>query len=164
MGISTVYGELVVDTAKQLKFTVTSDDVSTGQPRLSRDCPGNHGLCRAMNSALPEIDFHDIRMHLSRTYVRMPAATAAEQFGAKVPPAEAGNFVWLRFTNAPGLRDQVYSMDKHKKFNPGEYLLWVPNPPPKRRKSKEHRAKLARSMQGTRQRSLSGVRKWGVNR
>jgi len=164
MEISSLYGELVVDAGTQVKFTVTPDDVSSGQPRLSRDCPGNHGLCRVMKSAIPKIDFNDIRMHLSRTYVRMPAAMAGEKFGAKVPPAEAGHFVWLRFSNAPSLREQVYSMDTHQKFEPGEYLLSIPRPAPKRHMSKENRAKIARSMRGTRQRSLNGVRKWGVNR
>jgi hypothetical protein len=163
--ITNLDGELVVDATGPLKFTVTPSDVSTGQPRLARDCPGNHGVCRALKSVLPAVGFHDIRIHLTRTYVRMPGVKAAEEFGAKVPPEEKGNFVWLRFANAKPLRDQVYSMDTRKKFEPGEYSLWKPDPPPPtRHHTKEAIAKMARATRGQRQASLSGVRKWKVNR
>jgi len=157
-------GELVVDTTKPLKFTVTADDVSAGQPLLSRDCPGNHGVCRILKSALPTIDHNDVRMHLSRTYVRMPAATAAEQFGATIPQEEKDNFIWLRFENGTELREQVYSMDKRKKFEPGEYRLSVREPRTPKTLKSEHVAKVARAQRGQRKRSLSGIRKWGANR
>ena len=108
-------------------------------------------------------------MHLSRTYVRMPAKVACEEFGAEDVPSTAKN-VWVRFGNSQELSEQVYKMDKQEEFTPGKYRLAPVKPPgPKQRakataanRLKEASHRVARRM--SQQRSLEGVRKFGINR
>lgn len=157
--------ELVVDATRPLQFTVEPNDVAEGKRRDKRDCPGNHGICRALKSVLPNLLNEEIQTALTRTYVRMPRAVATKEFGAAVPPHE--KIVWVRFANDLPLRDQVYRMDKHEKFEPGEYkLVTAPTAPRKteRHLTKEHKTKIARAKRGQSYRKLEGVRKWGANR
>jgi hypothetical protein len=105
-------------------------------------------------------------VHLSRTYVRVPAKVAREVFGTPVPSTATN--VWLRFGNSSKLSEQVYKMDKQEEFTPGKYRLAAVKPPKPKRQAKtaatprKPRIKVARRM--SQQRSLEGVRKFGINR
>lgn len=165
----TVNGELVVDARKPLRFEVSDDDVKSGKALKSRECPGNNGVVRALKAVHPELTNKEVRVHLSRTYIRTPAKVACEEFGAEDVPSTAEN-VWLRFGNPEELSAQVYKMDRQEEFTPGNYRLAPVRPPSakiaaKKAKAatpKKPRIKVARRM--SQQRSLQGVRKFGINR
>jgi hypothetical protein len=165
----TVNGELVIDARKPLKFEVSDHDVKTGKALKSRECPGNNGVVRALKALHPELTNKEVRVHLSRTYIRTPAKVACEEFGAEGLPSTADN-VWLRFSNPRELSEQVYKMDKQEDFTPGNYRLAPVRPPSakiaaKKTKAaipKKPRIKVARRM--SQQRSLKGIRKFGINR
>ena len=166
----TVNGELVVDARKPLKFEVSEDDVKSGKALRSRECPGNNGVVRALKAVHPELTNKEVRVHLSRTYIRTPATIACEEFGAEDVPSTA-KIVWVRFGNPPELSKQVYKMDRQEEFTPGNYRLAPVRPPSakiagkaatKSAAQKKPRIKVARRM--SQQRSLMGVRKFGINR
>ena len=164
----TVGGELVVDARKPLRFEVSDQDVKTGKALKSRECPGNNGVVRALKAAHPELTNKEVRVHLSRTYIRMPVKVACEEFDAEDVPSTAKN-VWVRFGNSHELSEQVYKMDRQEEFTPGNYRL-AAVPPSAKLAAKKARAatpkkpriKVARRM--SQQRSLRGVRKFGINR
>jgi hypothetical protein len=154
-------GELVVDARKTVEFDVSENDVSTGKALKSRECPGNNGVCRALKAVHPSLQNKEIRVHLSRTFIRVPVEVAKNEFGAIVPPKETGDHVWLRFQNADQLKDEVYKMDRKDEFKPGKYALYAPatrRPRPKSTKPRKQPKAIASH------RSLKGVRKWGINR
>ena len=169
----TVSGELVVDARKPLRFEVSDDDVKRGKALMSRECPGNNGVVRALKAVHPELTNKEVRVHLSRTYIRTPTKVACEEFGAEDVPSTAKN-VWLRFGNSQELSAQVYKMDRQEQFVPGNYRLAPVRPPSakiaakaakaatKPAAPKKLRIKVARRM--SQQRSLKGVRKFGINR
>jgi len=80
-----VNGEPVIDARKPLKFEVSDDDVSAGKALKSRECPGNNGVCRALKEVHPTLKNNEVRVHLSRTYVRVPAKVARDEFDTPVP-------------------------------------------------------------------------------
>jgi hypothetical protein len=164
-----VGGELVVDARKPLRFEVLDQDVKTGKALRSRECPGNNGVVRALRAVHPELTNKEVRVHLSRTYIRTPAKVACEEFGAEDVPSTAKN-VWVRFGNSQELSEQVYKMDRQEEFTPGNYRLAPVRSPSAKIAAKEAKAatpkkpriKVARRM--SQQRSLKGVRKFGINR
>ena len=121
--------------------------------------------CVVHSRKCPTLKNNEVRVHLSRTYVRVPAKVAREEFGTPVPSTAAN--VWLRFANQQKLSEQVYKMDRQEDFTPGKYRL-APVTPPKPKQPttaatpRKHRIKVARRM--SQQRSLEGVRKFGINR
>jgi hypothetical protein len=143
--------------------------VKSGKALKSRECPGNNGVVRALKAVHPELTNKEVRVHLSRTYVRTPAKVACEEFGAEDVPSTAKN-VWVRFGNPRELSEQVYKMDRQEEFTPGNYRLAPVRPPSAKTAAKKAKAatpkkprvKVARRM--SQQRSLKGVRKFGINR
>lgn len=159
-------GELVVDARKTVEFEVSENDVSTGKALKSRECPGNNGVCRALKAVHPALQNREIRVHLSRTFIRVPVDVAKNEFGAIVPRGETGDHVWLRFQNADELKDEVYRMDRKDEFRPGKYALYAP--PGRTRKPKTTKGKPRKPREQPKvlaaARALKGVRKWGINR
>lgn len=161
-------GELVVDAHRTVAFEVTENDVATGKALKSRECPGNNGICRALKSEHPSLQNREIRVHLARTFIRLPVEVAKKEFAAVVPRnEEKHSHVWVRFANPPELRDQVHSMDRKNEFAPGKYALYTPPPPDHtaRPKSKNKRPNRKAPKHLAPQRTLRAkVRKWGKNR
>jgi hypothetical protein len=156
--------EPIVDAHKTVEFEVSDDDVKTGKALKSRECPGNNGVCRALKAVHPSLQNKEVRVYLSRTFIRVPVEVATKEFGAEVPRRETANHVWLRFQNAPELAEQVYKMDREEEFASGTYRLDVP-PKPKRPGVKPRTYKFrSKATSKKSPRSLKGVRKWGAAR
>jgi hypothetical protein len=155
-------GELVVDAHKAVEFEVTENDVATGKALKSRECPGNNGICRSLKSAHPALQNREVRVHLSRTFIRLPVEVAKKEFAAVVPPKETGDHVWVRFQNSDELSNQVHSMDRKEVFAPGEYSLHPVKKPANKRRAPFTQKRPAQNK--TIRTLRDKVRKWGTAR
>lgn len=110
----TIDGLPVIDAKRALKITITKADIR----RADRKKPNSCAIARACKR---QLSAKEVRVHLSRTYVRMNDTN------------------WLRFMTPTPLRSEIVAFDRGGTFAPGDYNLIKPDA--------SH--KLGRERQGT---------------
>lgn len=90
----------IIDAKRPVTLVITKRDVTTADTKEPAHCVVAKACKRMMNAA-------EVRVHLSRTYVR----------------ANEGN--WTRFFTPRSLRQEIIAFDRGGKFEPGQYQLGV---------------------------------------
>ncbi len=90
----------IIDAKRPVTLVITKRDVTTADTKEPAHCVVAKACRRMMNAA-------EVRVHLSRTYVR----------------ANEGN--WTRFFTPRSLRQEIIAFDRGGKFEPGQYQLGV---------------------------------------
>ena len=92
----------IVDAAAPLKITILQEDVITSDRQVADNCV----MARACRRALR---CDEVRVHLSRVYVRMKRGKQ-----------------WTRYDTPPALAREIIAWDRGGTFDPGSFILKVP--------------------------------------
>ena len=101
--LSAIDGKPVIDGKRPLSFTVTGGDIKGADRKRPENCV----IARACRR---ELKAEEVRVHLSRTYVR----------------TNEGN--WQRYITPKDLRSELIAYDRGGSFASGEYTLPAPQP------------------------------------
>ena len=96
--ITAIDGLPVFDAKKPIKMTVTKADCKNGNPKYPDTCAAARCLMRELHAS-------EVRVHLSRVYV-------------KTTPDK-----WIRFVTTKPLRTEIIAFDRGGTFAPGDYHL-----------------------------------------
>ena len=105
MGTSTksIDGIPVTDAKSDLEIHVTPSDCKHGDPKRPETCAAARAIRREYGAI-------DVRVHLSRVYVRQ----------------NKGN--WQRYIPTEPLQREIVALDRNGEFEPGVYRLRPPSP------------------------------------
>ena len=95
----TLVGLPILDATEPLDITITDIDIRRATVKKP-------SCCAAAQAVMRQTGCLDVRIHLSRVYVRY-------------------NKHWLRYLTPSSLRDQIITFDKKIQFKPGYYTLLV---------------------------------------
>src|SRR5689334_17574200 len=93
----------VQDARKPMMLTITKEDCKNGDPKHPQTCAAARALQR-------EFRAKEVRVHLSRVYI-------------KTTPDK-----WTRYTVPKSLRSEIIAFDRGGAFAPGEYYLQAARP------------------------------------
>jgi len=97
-GVHAIDGLPVTDAKRSLELHITARDCSGGDPKRPETCAAAKAIRREHGAI-------DVKVHLSRVYVRQ----------------NRGN--WMRYLTPPALQREIVSFDRDGKFEPGVYEL-----------------------------------------
>lgn len=103
MGLKTIDGLPVFDAKKPIKLHVTSADIRNADKKKPNSCAVAKACYR-------ELHAKEVRVHLSRVYVR------------------TNDMNWQRYMTPVNMRQEIVAFDRGGKFAPGEYHIMKPNP------------------------------------
>ncbi len=96
--IKEIDGLPVINAKKPIKMTVTKADCKNGDPKHPDTCAAARCLMREMHAS-------EVRVHLSRVYI-------------KTTPDK-----WVRYVTTKALRTEIVAFDRGGAFAPGTYHL-----------------------------------------
>jgi hypothetical protein len=111
--IRSIDGLPVVDAKRSLKIRVTKADIAK-----AADSTKEPKRCAVARACYRELHCKEVRVHLSRTYVRTNDSN------------------WVRYFTPVGMRAEIVAFDRGGQFEPGEFILQKPRVP-----SHEYRGK-----------------------
>lgn len=123
--IKEIDGLPVINAKKMMKILITAADVKQARRKKPE-------TCAIAKTCLRQPRVKEVRIHLSRAYVRDNKSN------------------WKRFMVPRALRSEIIAFDRGGKFSPGEYVLYKPLPAyiasggrtPKTGKGKKPRRKM----------------------
>lgn len=101
--IRAIDGKPVIDAKRPIKLTVNKNDVDRADVKEPADC----AVARACRR---ELHAKEVRVHLSRVYIR----------------SNEGN--WVRYMTPKAMRSEIIAFDRGGTFSPGEFQLAAPPP------------------------------------
>lgn len=99
--IKAIGGLPVLDARHDLEIEILSRDCKSGDPK-------DPGSCAAARAARRQLHAYDVRIHLTRVYIR----------------TNKGN--WQRYINTEALQKEVIVFDRGGEMMPGKYMLLAP--------------------------------------
>lgn len=105
--LKTLEGKPIFDAKKPITLVITRGDCSKADPKEPSSCAAAIALRR-------QFSVQEVRVHLTRTYVRY------------------GKGEWTRYNTPLPLRTEIIAFDRGGKFSPGEFVLSVVPPSRKR--------------------------------
>jgi hypothetical protein len=103
MKLLSIDGMPVIDAKKPLKLEVSRDDVKTASKKLPN-------ACAVAKACYRELHAKEVRVHLSRVYVR------------------TNNAFWTRYVTPKSMRTEIIAFDRGGKFVPGVFHMAAPQP------------------------------------
>lgn len=91
-------GKPIIDAKRSVTLHITNADIKKSDPKKPENCA-------AANCIKRELHADEVRVHLSRIYIR----------------ANQGN--WQRYSTPQALRSEIIAFDRGGSFAPGEYIL-----------------------------------------
>lgn len=101
MRIRSIDGRPVIDARRDLELEIAPRDCRNGDSKDPASCAVAHAARREVNA-------HDVRIHLSRVYIR----------------TNEGN--WQRYTTSAPLQKEIIVFDRGGEMMPGKYMLLAP--------------------------------------
>lgn len=144
-----INGKQVVDATKKAAIKITERDVNEGKNKDPAACAAARAAKRDVSNCI------SARVHIGRVYIEQKDK-------------------WVRYETPKSLRTEIIAFDRGGSFEPGEYVLEIPQPSTQRARSgsdtnrnrhwktKEPRKtlKIAR----VKRHSVTGIRPRGANR
>ena len=101
--IITIEGLPVINAKKPIVLHITPEDVSTAR----KHSPGN---CAVAKACTRQLQAQEVRVHLSRIYVRL------------------NEINWVRYVTPSNLRNEIITYDRGGSFEPAVFVLPAPSP------------------------------------
>lgn len=96
-------GKIVRNARKRMKIEILPADIRSASKKKP-EC------CAVANACMRQMPIKEIRVHLSRVFMKGKDGT------------------WTRFLTPKNLRTEIVAFDRGGEFEPGTYLLSKPNP------------------------------------
>jgi hypothetical protein len=103
MKLLSIDGLPVIDAKKPFKLEVSPSDVKTASKKLPN-------ACAVAKACQRELHAEEVRVHLSRVYVRLNTKH------------------WLRYVTPKSMRTEIIAFDRGGKFVPGVFHMAAPQP------------------------------------